>query len=144
MAIAIAALAAEAVGLMDSIRDLTVEYLRTRKQFGQSIGSFQAIQHRMADMLIEIEQACSAAINAAGNLDRPRIERERHASAAKNLIGRVGRLVAEEAIQMHGGIGMTDEYDIGHLAKRLVMIDHRFGDSLHHLESFFALSRPHD
>lgn len=140
-AFAITALCAEAVGLMDSIKEMTVEYLRTRKQFGRPIGSFQALQHRMADLLIEIEQARSAAINAAGNLDAPRRERERHASAAKNLIGRAGRLVAEEAIQLHGGIGMTEEYALGHLAKRLVMIDHRFGDTDHHLERFIALSR---
>ncbi|MDG4886821.1 acyl-CoA dehydrogenase family protein [Mesorhizobium sp. WSM4887] len=137
---AAAAQCAEAVGLMEAIKDLTVEYLRTRKQFGQPIGKFQALQHRMADLLIEIEQARSAAINACGHLDAPRAERERQVSAAKNLIGRVARLVVEEAIQMHGGIGMTKEYALGHLAKRLTMVDHRFGDSDFHLERFMMLT----
>ncbi|CAN7563743.1 acyl-CoA dehydrogenase family protein [Mesorhizobium caraganae] len=137
---AVAAQCAEAVGLMESIKHLTVEYLRTRKQFGQPIGKFQALQHRMADMLIEIEQARSAAINVCGHLDAPRGERELQVSAAKNLIGRVSRIVVEEAIQMHGGIGITMEYALGHLAKRLTMIEHRFGDSDFHLERFIALS----
>ena len=137
---ATAALSSEAVGLMETIRALTVDYLQGRKQFGQPIGKFQALQHRMADVLIEIEQARSAAINLAGHLDAGRVERERHVSATKNLIGRAGRLVAEEAIQMHGGIGMTQEYALGHLAKRLTMIDHRFGDTDYHLERFIRLS----
>lgn len=140
-AYAIAALCAEALGAMESAKDLTVDYLRTRKQFGRPLGKFQALQHRMADMLVEIEQARSAVINAAGHLDRDRATRERQVSAAKNLIGRVGRLVAEETIQMHGGIGMTQEYGLAHLAKRMVMVDHRFGDTDHHLERFIALAR---
>ncbi len=140
-AFAIAALCAEALGAMESAKDLTVDYLRTRKQFGRPLGKFQALQHRMADMLVEIEQARSAVINAAGHLDRDRATRERQVSAAKNLIGRVGRLVAEETIQMHGGIGMTQEYGLAHLAKRMVMVDHRFGDTDHHLERFIALAR---
>lgn len=140
-AYAIAALCAEALGAMESAKDLTVDYLRTRKQFGRPLGKFQALQHRMADMLVEIEQARSAVINAAGHLDRDRVTRERQVSAAKNLIGRVGRLVAEETIQMHGGIGMTQEYGLAHLAKRMVMVDHRFGDTDHHLERFIALAR---
>ncbi|SFE62407.1 acyl-CoA dehydrogenase family protein [Roseivivax sediminis] len=134
------ALSAEALGLMETIRALTVDYLRGRKQFGQPIGKFQALQHRMADVLIEIEQARSAVINLAGHLGADRAERERHVSATKNLIGRAGRLVAEEAIQMHGGIGMTQEYALGHFAKRLIMVDHRFGDADHHLERFIRLS----
>ncbi len=137
---ATAAICAEALGLMETIRALTTDYLRTRKQFGQPIGKFQALQHRMADMLIEIEQARSAVINLAGHLDAPRALRERHVSAAKNLIGEVGALVAEESIQMHGGIGMTIEYELGHLARRLVMTDHRFGDRDHHLGRFAALA----
>ena len=139
-AAATVALCAEAVGAMEAARALTVDYLRTRKQFGQPIGRFQALQHRMADLLIEIEQARSAMLNVAGNLAQPRGVRELHVSAAKNLIGRAGRLVAEEAIQMHGGIGMTREYDIAHHAKRLVMIDHRLGDSDHHLARFMRLA----
>ena len=134
------AIAAEALGLMETIKTQTTEYLSQRKQFGQPIGKFQVLQHRMADVLIEIEQARSAVINLAGNLDAERAERERHVSATKNLIGRVARLVVEESIQMHGGIGMTQEYALSHLAKRLTMVDHRFGDTDFHLERFIRLS----
>ena len=134
------AISAEALGLMESIRALTVDYLGTRRQFGKPLGAFQALQHRMADLLIEIEQARSAVINLAGHLDAPRALRERHVSATKHLVGTVGRLVAEEGIQLHGGIGVTMEYELGHLARRLVMIDHRFGDTTHHLERFIALA----
>jgi len=130
---------AEALGLMEAIRALTSDYLRTRKQFGQPIGKFQALQHRMADLLIEIEQVRSAVINVAGHIDRERDLRERHVSAAKQLIGTVAKLVAEESIQMHGGIGMTQEYELAHFVRRLTMIDHRFGDHLHHLARFVRL-----
>lgn len=133
------AICAEALGAMEAAKDLTVSYLKERKQFGSPIGKFQALQHRMADMLIEIEQARSAVINLAGNLQQPRALREIHVSAAKNLIGRTGALVAEECIQMHGGIGMTDEYALSHFARRLTMIDHLFGDTDYHLERFIAL-----
>ncbi len=117
-----------------------VEVYPERKQFGVPIGKFQALQHRMVDVLIEIEQARSAVVNLAGNLEAERNIRERHVSATKNLIGRVGALVAEESIQMHGGIGMTDEYALSHLVRRLTMIDHLFGDVDHHLERFITLS----
>jgi len=137
---AIVAVCAEALGAMETAKILTVEYLKTRRQFGRPIGKFQVLQHRMADILIEIEQARSSVINAAGHLEDPAAIRDLHISAAKNLIGRVGRQVAEEAIQLHGGIGMTQEYDLAHFAKRLVMIDHMFGDTDHHLERFIALS----
>jgi len=133
------ALCAEAVGAMDVARDYTLEYLRTRKQFGVPIGSFQALQHRMADMSLEIEQARSAVINAAAALSAERKVRERAVSAAKFSIGRIGALVAEECIQLHGGIGMTWELPLAHYAKRLVMIDHELGDEDHHLERFIAL-----
>lgn len=138
LARATAAQCAEALGLMEAIKALTVDYLRNRKQFGQPIGKFQALQHRMADVLIEIEQARSAVINLCGHLDGP--ERDLHVSATKNLIGRTAKLVVEESIQMHGGIGMTQEYALGHLAKRLTMVDHRFGDADHHLERFIQLA----
>ena len=134
------AISAEAVGLMDAIRILTVDYLKTRKQFGQPIGKFQALQHRMADVLIEIEQARSAVINLAGHLEAEPAVRDVHVAATKTLIGQVARLVAEESIQMHGGIGMTEEYGLAHLAKRLVMVDHRFGDTLYHMDRFIALA----
>ncbi|MBP0482129.1 acyl-CoA dehydrogenase family protein [Sagittula salina] len=136
---ATAALCAEALGMMETVKTLTVDYLRQRRQFGQPIGKFQALQHRMADVLIEIEQARSAVINLCGNLDGP--DRDLHVSATKNLIGRTARLVVEEAIQMHGGIGMTMEYALGHFAKRLTMVDHRFGDTDYHLERFIRQAK---
>ncbi|UWR21947.1 acyl-CoA dehydrogenase family protein [Sulfitobacter sp. S190] len=130
----------ETLGAMETACALTRDYLGTRKQFGRPIGTFQALAHRMADLLIEMEQARSAVILAAGHLEADRSARERHVSAAKNLMGRVGRLVAEDSIQMHGGIAMTQEYELAHIAKRIVMGDHRFGDTDHHLERFIALS----
>ena len=136
----ILALCAEAVGAMDMAKAATLDYLRTRKQFGVAIGSFQALQHRMADMALEIEQARSSVINAAAALDSERLTRERALSAAKFSIGRIGTLVAEECIQLHGGIGMTWELPLSHYAKRLIMIDHQLGDEDHHLQRYIALS----
>jgi len=138
------AVCAEAVGAMDVAKEQTLEYLRTRKQFGAPIGSFQALQHRMVDVLLEVEQARSAVINAAAAVDEEdRVTREKALSAAKYSIGRIGTLVAEESIQLHGGIGMTWELPLSHYAKRLVMIDHEFGDEDHHLARFIALSQTH-
>jgi alkylation response protein AidB-like acyl-CoA dehydrogenase len=136
------ALCAEALGAMEVAKKATIEYLQTRRQFGVPIGGFQALQHRMADLLLEIEQARSAVINAAATLDEgDRNARERALSAAKYSIGRIGTLVAEECIQLHGGIGMTWELPLAHYAKRLVMIDHQLGDEDHHLARFIALGR---
>ena len=136
------ALCAESLGAMDVARQATLEYLQTRKQFGVPIGSFQALQHRMADVLLEIEQARSAVINAAAAVDGDdRLAREKALSAAKFTIGRVGTLVAEEAIQLHGGIGMTWELPLSHYAKRLVMIDHQLGDEDFHLARYIALGQ---
>lgn len=135
------ALCAEALGAMDVAKDYTLDYLRTRKQFGVPIGSFQALQHRMADLLLEIEQARSAVINAAAALGAAHLTRERALSAAKYSIGRISALVAEECIQLHGGIGMTWELPLAHYAKRLVMIDHQLGDEDHHLARYIALGR---
>lgn len=137
----ILALCAESLGAMEVAKQATIEYLQTRKQFGVPIGSFQALQHRMATVLLEIEQARSAVINAAAALDAERLTRERALSAAKYSIGRIGTLVAEEAIQLHGGIGMTWELPLAHCAKRLVMIDHQLGDEDHHLARFIALGQ---
>lgn len=139
-AIGIVAQCAETLGAMEMATNLTKEYLVTRKQFGRPIGTFQALQHRMADVLIELEQARSAVINAAGSLHEEPRTRDLAMSAGKNLLGRAGRLVAEEAIQMHGGIAMTQEYELAHIAKRIIMADHRFGDVDYHLERFIALS----
>jgi alkylation response protein AidB-like acyl-CoA dehydrogenase len=135
------ALCAEALGAMDAVFAATLEYLRTRRQFGVPIGSFQALQHRMADLAIDLEQARSAVINAQAALDTPRLERERALSAAKYTIGQVGTRLSREAVQLHGGIGMTWELPLSHYAKRLVMIDHQLGDEDHHLARYIALGR---
>ncbi len=135
------AVCAEAIGAMDVAKDMTLAYLKDRNQFGKPIGANQVLQHRMVDMMLEIEQARSSVMLAANTLEGPRELRELNISAAKNLIGRVGRLVAEEAIQMHGGVAMTWEWPLPHFAKRIVMIDHMFGDTDHHLERFRDLSR---
>lgn len=140
LARAITALAAEAFGAMEVSRDLTLDYLKTRRQFGRTIGGFQALQHRMVDVTLEIEQARSAVLLAVATLEADRTTREMNISAAKNLIGRVARLVAEESIQLHGGIAMTWEYALAHYAKRLTMIDHQLGDTDYHLARYIALS----
>ncbi|WP_022964834.1 acyl-CoA dehydrogenase family protein [Halopseudomonas pelagia] len=134
---AIAALCAEAVGAMEVACDITLDYLKTRKQFGVPIGKFQVLQHRMVDMRTELEQATSMAILAACVADEADdAERTRTLTAAKYMINRCGRKVAEEAIQLHGGIAMTWEYSLAHYAKRLVMISHQLGDDDHHLEAY--------
>jgi hypothetical protein len=132
----ILALSSEALGIMEHIKDLTIKYLQTRSQFGLQLGKFQALQHRVAEVLLEIEQARSAVINASTALQNTGTDRERALSACKMTIGRVGQLVAEEAIQLHGGIGMTWEYELGHYAKRLIMIDHELGDEDYHIAKF--------
>jgi pimeloyl-CoA dehydrogenase small subunit len=133
---AIAALAAEAVGAMAGLTEITVEYLKTRKQFGVPIGSFQVLQHRAVDMLTAMEQARSMTFYATMMATEPDAgERRRAMSAAKVQIGRSGRLVGESAIQLHGGIGMTMEYKAGHYFKRLTTIDLAFGDADHHLRA---------
>jgi pimeloyl-CoA dehydrogenase small subunit len=131
---AIAALCAEAVGTMQAMHDLTLEYLKTRKQFGRPIGSFQVLQHRSVDMLVALEQARSMAMFAAvmAAEENP-IERRRAIAAAKVQIGRSGKHIGQEAIQLHGGIGMTMEYSVGHYFKRMTMIDQLYGDADQHL-----------
>ncbi|HEX3500497.1 MAG TPA: acyl-CoA dehydrogenase family protein [Stellaceae bacterium] len=132
--LAIAALVAEAVGAMSVMHELTIEYLKTRKQFGVAIGAFQALQHRAVDMLVALEQARSMAMLAAMMAEAPdAAERRRTIAAAKVQCGRSGRYVGQQAIQLHGGIGMTDEYKVGHYFKRVTMIDTLFGDADHHL-----------
>jgi alkylation response protein AidB-like acyl-CoA dehydrogenase len=135
----IAAVCAEAVGCMGALNAATLEYLKTRQQFGVPIGRFQALQHRMVDMLIHYEQAKSMACLAAVKVDAAdAMERRRAVSAAKELIGRAGRFIGQQAIQLHGGMGMTDELNVGHYFKRLTAIDTTFGDSDHHLSRFAA------
>ena len=141
-AIATVAQCAETLGAMTTATELTQEYLVTRQQFGRPIATFQALAHRMSDMLIEMEQARSAVIRAAGYFESDERTRDINIHAAKNLMGRAGRLIAEESIQMHGGIAMTQEYELAHIAKRITMADHRFGDTDYHLEKFMALTQP--
>jgi pimeloyl-CoA dehydrogenase small subunit len=138
--LAIAALAAEAVGAMAASLDLTVEHLKMRNQFGAPIGRFQALQHRAAEMLIALEQARSMAMLAALMVDEPDpVERRKALSAVKVQIGESGRFIGQQAIQLHGGIGVTEEYAVGHYFKRLTMIETMFGDSEHHLAEFARL-----
>ncbi len=132
--LAIAALAAEAVGAMAAMHETTVDYMKTRKQFGVTIGTFQALQHRAADMLIALEQARSMAMLATMMAAEDNVRERRQAvSAAKVQIGRSGRIVGQGAVQIHGGIGMTMETKVGHYFKRLTTIDTMFGDADHHL-----------
>jgi pimeloyl-CoA dehydrogenase small subunit len=137
---AIAALAAEAVGAMAAMHETTVEYLKTRKQFGVPIGNFQVLQHRAAEMLIALEEARSMAFFATMMAEEPDpTERRKAIAAAKVQIGRSGRFVGHQAIQLHGGIGMTMEYKVGHYFKRVTMIDTMFGDADHHLAELARL-----
>ncbi|HEX4987130.1 MAG TPA: acyl-CoA dehydrogenase family protein [Burkholderiales bacterium] len=137
---AMAALCAEAVGVMDALHAKTVEYLKTRQQFGQPIGRFQALQHRAVDMLVWVEQARSMALLAASKADSPDVaERRRSIAAAKEMIGRAGRFVGQQAIQLHGGMGMTDELDVSHYFKRLTAIDILFGNAAAQRVRFAAI-----
>lgn len=136
---ALAALSAEAVGAMAAAHDMTLEYLKTRSQFGSVIGGFQALQHRAAEMLVALEQARSMAMYAAlmvNEYDLP--ERRKALSAVKVQIGKSARFIGQQAIQLHGGIGVTEEYAVGHYFKRLSMIETQFGDTSHHLAKLAA------
>jgi len=131
---ALAAIAAEAVGAMSAAHEITVDYLKTRKQFGVAIGSFQALQHRAVDMLVNLEQARSMALFATMMVDDPDpAERAKAISAATVQIRRSGKFIGQQAIQLHGGIGMTLEYKIGHYFKRFTAMESTFGDTDHHL-----------
>ncbi len=138
-----AAVCAEAVGAMAAMHELTVDYLKTRRQFGREIGSFQILQHRAVDMLVALEQARSMAMFATMMAAEENARSRRSAlSSAKVQIGRSGRLVGQQAIQLHGGIGMTMEYKVGHYFKRVTMIDMLFGDAGHHLRELARQSAP--
>jgi pimeloyl-CoA dehydrogenase small subunit len=131
---AIAAICSEAVGAMAAMHELTVEYLKTRRQFGREIGSFQILQHRAVDMLIALEQARSMAMFATMMAAEENAAERRNAiAAAKVQIGRSGKFIGQQAIQLHGGIGMTMEYKVGHYFKRVTIIDTMFGDADYHL-----------
>ena len=140
--IGLAALCAEAVGVMQALLDATVTYVQNRQQFGVPIGRFQALQHRIADMLIHLEQARSMSYLAALRCaDENVSERRRALSAAKAVIGQACRFVGQQAVQLHGGMGMTDELIVSHWFKRLTAAELMFGDSDAHLQRYAALTR---
>jgi len=133
---AIAALSAEAIGAMDVVHTMTLDYMKTRQQFGKPIGSFQALQHRAADMLVALEQARSMSYFATmAAQDTDPAERRRNMHAAKAQIGRAQRFVGQQSIQLHGGIAMTVEYAAGHYFKRLAVNEASFGDTDFHLRA---------
>ena len=137
---AIAALCAEAVGVMDVIVRSTAEYLKTRKQFGRPIGAFQVLQHQFTDMLMASEEARSMMYVATLRLGEPDARlRGKAISGAKYLVGKHGRLIGQRAIQLHGGMGVTEEMAVGHYFKRLTMIDVMFGDEAYHLKRYASL-----
>lgn len=134
------AVCAEAMGAMGVAHQMTVEYSRTRKQFGTPIGKFQVLQHRMVDMFMEHEQSISMTYMATLKLDEDAVSRKKAVSAAKVRIGQAGRFIGQESIQIHGGMGMTEELAVGHYFKRLTMIDSEFGNIDHHMRRYTALS----
>jgi alkylation response protein AidB-like acyl-CoA dehydrogenase len=137
---AIAAVCAEAVGVLRKLHEGTLEYTKQRKQFGQPIAQFQVLQHRMVDMFIQVEQSVSMTYMATIKLDESAHERAKAISAAKVQIGRACKFVGQNAIQLHGGMGMTDEMAIGHYFKRATIIEGLFGSVDHHLRRYEGLS----
>ncbi len=130
----IAAVAAEAVGAMETMQAMTLEYLKTRQQFGKPIGQNQALQHRATEMFVSLEQGRSLAMLAAMMVDEPdAAERARNLAMAKIGVGQAARFVSQNAVQLHGGIGMTEEYAVGHYFRRVMVIEHSLGDTAHHL-----------
>jgi len=137
---AIAALCAEAVGAMDVVVKSTNEYLNTREQFGRPIGKFQVLQHQLVDMLIASEESRSMSYVATLRLDDSDAQlRDKALSGAKQLIGKHGRMIGQRSVQLHGGMGMSDEMSVGHYFKRLAMIDVMFGDHAYHLKRYLQL-----
>lgn len=131
---------AEALGVMDSATRITLEYLKTREQFGRKIGQFQALQHRIVDMTVACEEARAITYAAGAALADTPAERRRAVSAAKVRVGQTGMYVGHEAVQLHGGVGTTDELIISHYLKRLAMLDIAFGNPVFHLERFSQAS----
>jgi len=138
---AMAALGAEAVGIMQTLLDTTLDYTKIRKQFGRPLSANQVIRHRLADMAIQVDEARSMALRAALKADSAPVERARAASAAKAKIGKCARFVGEQSIQLHGGMGVTDELEVGAYFKRLVAFDTLFGGSAHHYARHAQLGR---
>jgi alkylation response protein AidB-like acyl-CoA dehydrogenase len=139
-----AAVCSEAVGAMRRVLADTVEYTKHRQQFGQPIGSFQVLAHRMVDMYMELQQAVSAVYLAVLNLDEEPDVRARAVSAAKATVGRAARFIGQNAVQLHGGMGMTEELAIGHYFKRLTALQYEFGSTDYHRARYATLTRPHD
>ncbi|AKS35158.1 acyl-CoA dehydrogenase family protein [Mycolicibacterium goodii] len=137
-----AAVCAEAVGAMRKVLADTVEYCKQRQQFGQPIGGFQALQHRMVDMHMELEQASAAVYLAVLNLASDAAARAKAVSAAKATVGRAARFVGQNAVQLHGGMGMTEELAIGHYFKRLTVVQYEYGSTDSHLNRYAELTRP--
>jgi alkylation response protein AidB-like acyl-CoA dehydrogenase len=135
-----AAVCAEAVGCMRKVLADTVEYSKQRHQFGQPIGGFQVLQHRMVDMHMEVEQAAAAVLLAVLNLEADETARAKAVSAAKVTIGRAARFVGQNAVQLHGGMGMTEELAIGHYFKRLTAVQYEFGSTDSHLVRYAELT----
>jgi alkylation response protein AidB-like acyl-CoA dehydrogenase len=131
--VGIAAVCAEAVGLMDKLVALTIDYMNTRKQFGVPIATFQALRHRIADVKMQLELARSMSYLASLKLAEPATQRRRALSQAKVQLGNSMRFVGQQCVQLHGGIGVTDEYAGSHYFKRLTVLELTFGDTLHHL-----------
>ncbi len=136
----VVALAAQGLGSMQALLEMTVDYCKTREQFGQPIGKFQALQHRMADMYLQCEALRSLLYDAAIAHQDRRDDRARTSSALKVKLGEAGQFVAQEAVQLHGGMGMTDELAVGHHLKSLLLLDTLFGDADYHLDRYLALS----
>jgi pimeloyl-CoA dehydrogenase small subunit len=135
----IAAMGAEAVGAMEAMHAMTLEYSRTREQFGKPIGQNQVVQHRLAEMLMSMEQGRSMAMLASVSVEEPdEAERARSMAMAKVGYGQAARFVSQQSIQLHGGIGMTEEYAVGHYFRRCMVIEHTFGDTAHHLARLAA------
>ena len=132
----IAAICSEAVGAMSVLNEATVEYCKTRKQFGQPIGKFQVLQHRMVDMFMQYEQCVSMTYMINLKLDEEYNERRKAASGAKVQISKAAKFIGQSAVQLHGGMGMTDELNVGHYFKRLSMIENSYGNVDHHLKKY--------
>ncbi|CAM2841147.1 pimeloyl-CoA dehydrogenase small subunit [Mycobacterium intermedium] len=136
-----AAICSEAVGCMRKVLADTVEYCKQRQQFGQPIGRFQVLQHRMVDMYMELEQSVAAVYLAILNLDADEATRARAVSAGKATVGRAARFIGQQAVQLHGGMGMTEELAIGHYFKRLTAIQYEFGTTDHHIARYAELTK---
>jgi alkylation response protein AidB-like acyl-CoA dehydrogenase len=135
----IAATAAETVGAMEALHAMTLEYSRTREQFGKPIGTYQVVQHRLAEMLMSLEQGRSMAMLAAMMVDEPDAAERAHTIAmAKVGVGQAGRFMSQNAVQLHGGIGMTEELAVGHYFRRCMVIERLFGDTAHYLARLAA------